>query len=121
MSLRRLAVGPAVAALLLSGWLTQSAKADLSALEPGGYGWLSLTLQPGRYTLRASTFGNVDIELFNAERTEKFNLFVVEANGYDTMAFSVETAEVRYVRYTMMSCYTLWGSCDVDIVLDGPT
>jgi len=106
--------------LLFSGLLAQGVKAGLGPLEPGGYGWLPLELQPGRYTLRASTFGDVDIELFNVERTERFNLFVEEAGGYDTMAFSVDRTEVRYVRYSLVSCYTLWGDCEIDLVLDGP-
>ncbi|MEO1590935.1 MAG: hypothetical protein AAFU71_06550 [Cyanobacteria bacterium J06632_22] len=117
---RHISVGTITLTLLLGGMLAQGVKASLGPLEPGGYGWLPLELQPGRYTVRASTFGDVDIVLFNAERTEPFNLFVEEAGGYDTISFAVDTAEVRYVRYSMVSCYNLRGSCSVDIVVDGP-
>lgn len=118
--LQQVSLGAMSLALALGGLLVQGARADLGPLEPGGYGWLSLAVQPGNYTLRASTFGNVDIDLYNVDRTQQFNVSVEEVGGYDMMTFSVETAEVRYVRYSMVACYTPWGSCEVDLVVDGP-
>ncbi|MBE9080521.1 hypothetical protein IQ241_25110 [Romeria aff. gracilis LEGE 07310] len=120
---RRASAVLAASSIFMGGMLAQGAKAEwYRPLHAGRYDWVRLNLDPGTYTVRAYTLGDVDIALYDASKQTHFSrIRAVEADGYDTMRFEIGERGVFNVKYSMVTCLNPWGPCGVNIDLIGPT
>ena len=105
----------AISALFL-GLAGQRAEAEsYGPISPGQYNWVRLNLEPGSYHVKASTFGDVDLTLYDATGNNPLPITATEVDGYDNMYFSASTSTTVQLKYTLNSCFNPWGPCWVDI------
>ena len=106
------------AILFVEGLNQREAKAEwVRSLYAGQHNWATLTLSPGSYVLKATTFlnlGDVDIEIYDTT-DQKF----VEGKkvGSETISFNVPQGAqgVFKIKYSMPFCVNPAGACAVNI------
>ena len=115
--LRRTCLTAITLPFLLGGFATGEAKAEwYRSIYSGQHDWIDLRVNPGTYSVNASTLmdlGDVDIALYDSTGQ---NLLLEDTSFGDArLVFTTSTGGHYKVKYSMFACVNPFGACAVEI------